>query len=134
MPGVGFMCNRTQIATIMKIKDNSDRPIFQPVPATGFAPGRANAMIGSVLNWPIYQNDLMENAAANTKPLLFGDFSCYVIRRVMEMEIFRLREKYIERGMIGFLAFARFDGRPILAAQGLSGRTQNNRIVCMQAT
>ena len=134
MPGVGFMGNRTMLGTLMKIKDNDDRPIFQPITATGFTPGRPQAQMGSVLNYPFYQNDLMQDNAANTKPLLFGDYSCYVIRRVMEMEVFRLREKYIERGMIGFLAFARFDGAPILAAQGLTGRTQNNRIVCMQAT
>ena len=49
--------------------------------------------------------------AANAKSLLFGDFSHYVIRDVMAVQLFRMTDsKYTEKGQVGFLAFMRSGG------------------------
>jgi hypothetical protein len=38
--------------------------------------------------------------------LLFGDMSKYVIRRVRQLDVLRLEERFIDQGLIAFLGFA----------------------------
>jgi HK97 family phage major capsid protein len=46
--------------------------------------------------------------AANAKSVLFGDFSKYMVRDVMDFTLFRMTDsKYTENGQVGFLAFCR---------------------------
>ena len=42
--------------------------------------------------------------------MLFGDFSKYHIRDVMEVRLVRLDEVYAEYAQVAFLAFSRHDG------------------------
>ena len=44
------------------------------------------------------------------KSVLFGDFSKYYIRDVMDITLVRLDEVYAEYGQVAFLAFSRHDG------------------------
>jgi HK97 family phage major capsid protein len=56
----------------------------------------------------------MATMAASAKTVLFGDLSQYMIRDVMEVTLFRFEDSpYIKLGQIGFLAWARNDGKLI---------------------
>ena len=49
--------------------------------------------------------------AANAKSILFGDFSFYKIRDVMDVSLFRFTDSpYTKKGQVGFLAWLRSDG------------------------
>ena len=44
------------------------------------------------------------------KSMLFGALKKYQIRRVAEMRILRLTERFADFGQVGFLGLARYDG------------------------
>ena len=52
----------------------------------------------------------MATLAASAKTMLFGDMRKYVIRRVRQMTILRLTERFADYGQVAFIGFARYDG------------------------
>ena len=105
--GCRFMMNDASIKVIRKIKDGQSRPIFVPGYETGVPGGAPDSLLG----YPITINQDVAVMAANAKSILFGDFSYYVIRDIMAMEMFRFADSpYIKLGQIGFLAWMRTGG------------------------
>ena len=51
----------------------------------------------------------MANIGASGKPIIFGDFSRFVVRKVMGFQVLTLRERYAENFQIGMVGFKRFD-------------------------
>lgn len=103
-----FMFHDQTLASIQKIVDSSGRPIFLPgymaEGATGPAPDR-------ILGYPIQINQDVATMAANAYSALFGDFSFYKIRDVMNMTVFRFTDSaYTKLGQVGFLAWMRSGG------------------------
>lgn len=87
------------------IKDADGRPIWVPAMA---------ADVPSTINGYGY-TVVMELAAlaANAKPIVFGDLSYYWIRDVIGFEAIRLNELFAQNRQVGFLAWARSDGRSV---------------------
>ena len=57
-------------------------------------------------------NQHMPVMAAGNKSVLFGDFSRYIIRDVMQVALFRMADSaFTRKGQVGFLAFMRSGGR-----------------------
>jgi HK97 family phage major capsid protein len=63
-----------------------------------------------LLGYQVVINDDVAAMAASAKSILFGDFSTYFIRDVQGVELYRIADKYIESGQVGFVAFSRHDG------------------------
>lgn len=107
LPGVGFMFSDSTLRAIRKLKDSQNRPLFVPGYETGMPGGAPDTLLGS----PIYINQDMPTMAANAKSILFGAYSKYVIRRVMDLTVFRMTDSAFTRaGQIGFVAFQRAGG------------------------
>ena len=93
-------------------KDSQNRPIFTP----GY---EANAMINggapdALMGRPIFINEDIAAMAANAKSILFGAFSKYVIRDVMDLTLFRMTDSaFTLNGQVGFVAFMRAGGNLI---------------------
>lgn len=101
-----FMMNDASLKVIRKLKDSQQRPVFLP----GYD-GLGGPMPDSLLGYPITINQDVATMAANAKSILFGDFSFYKIRDVMDMQMFRFDDSaYIKLGQIGFLAWMRAGG------------------------
>ncbi len=101
---VRFMLHDLTIAAIRKIKDSTSQPIWQP----GMQAGQPSALLG----YPLTVNNNMPVMAANARSILFGDFfSGYVVRDVRDVQMLRLTERYADFLQVGFLGFARNDGR-----------------------
>lgn len=101
-----FMMNDSSLKVIRKLKDTAGRPIYIP----GYD-GLGGAMPDSLLGYPITINQDIAVMAANAKSILFGDFSFYTIRDVMEATVFRFADSpYIKLGQIGFLMWQRSGG------------------------
>ena len=106
-PGVGYMLNDASLKAIRKVKDTQDRPVFVP----GYEQGNPGGAPDRLLGRPIYISQEMAPMAANAKSILFGDFSRYMIREVMDLTLFRMADSnFILNGQIGFVAFNRQGG------------------------
>lgn len=109
-PGVGFMMHDSTLKVLRKIKDTEGRPIFVP----GYDQGNPGGAPDRLLGRRIVISQEMASMAANAKSVLFGDFSRYVIREVMDLTLFRMADSnFIMNGQIGFVAFNRQGGNLI---------------------
>jgi len=107
---VGFMMHDSSIKVIRKIKDDQGRPIFVP----GYEQGSPGGAPDRLLNRPIYVSQEMAPMAANAKSILFGDLARYLVRRVMDLTLFRMADSaFLLNGQIGFVAFNRQGGNLI---------------------
>lgn len=102
-PRARWMFNDTTLAAIRKLKDGEGNYLWQ----VGNIRRRAPAQI---LGHPYSINQAMADAATTTKPIVFGDFSRYVVRKVGGFEVLVLRERYAENFQVGLIGFRRFDG------------------------
>ncbi len=98
-----YMMHDQTMKIVKKMKDSQGRPLWQP----GIAVREPDTING----YQYILNNDMDQVGADKKSLLFGDFSNFFIRDVMDVTLFRINEKYIENGQIGFLAFARHDSK-----------------------
>jgi HK97 family phage major capsid protein len=105
MPGAAFMMNDATLKAIKKLTIGTadDRPLWVP----SLRDGEPSTILGK----PYVINQDMADIGASAKPMAFGDWSKYVIRRVRGTNIRRLNERYADDLSVGFLAFARYDGK-----------------------
>ena len=102
-----WMFADSTLKVVRKIKDSEGRPIFVP----GYEQGNPGGAPDRLLGRPIAINDDVPAMAANAKSILFGDFRKYVIRRVMDLTMFRMTDSaFTTQGQIGFIAFERMGG------------------------
>lgn len=107
---VGYMMHDSTLKALRKIKDTEGRPIFVP----GYEQGNPGGAPDRLLGKPIFISQEMPTMAANAKSVLFGDFSRYMIREVMDLTLFRMADSnFILNGQIGFVAFNRLGGNLI---------------------
>jgi HK97 family phage major capsid protein len=102
-----WMMNDQMVKLVRKLKDSQNRPLWLPSYDAGIRGSRPNELLGN----PVVINQHMPVPAASAKSLLFGDFSKYVIRDVMQVTLYRFTDSaYAKKGQVGFLAFMRCDG------------------------
>src|SRR5262245_43578482 len=107
-PNGRFMMNDAVLKGLKKIKvlqysgDTTGMPLWAP----GLAPGQPNTILG----YPYTINQSMASPASSAKVMIFGDFSKYIIRDVVDVTLLRLDERFAELHQVAFLAFARSDG------------------------
>lgn len=118
-PNARWMFNDGTLKALKKLKDSNGRPLWQGYAVSGFGPDVAQP---SVLGYPYQINQSMADIGtsgspvAGNKSILFGDFSRFIVRDVLAMELIRLDERYAEFGQVGFLMFSRSDARAINTA------------------
>jgi HK97 family phage major capsid protein len=113
MPGVGWMMHDSSLKVLKKLKDSQNRPLWLPGLSGLSGPIAAPTLMG--YGYTINQD--MPVMAANAKSLLFGVMSRYLIRDVMQMQLFRFDDSaYIKLGQIGFLMWARAAGNYIASS------------------
>lgn len=104
----GYMAHDAVIMQIRLLKDGLGRYLWQD----GLRDNRPDTLNGRRIG----VNQHMDSAlAASNKVLLFGDFSSYKLRRVRQLVIRRLTERYAEFNQEGFVALARADGNLLTA-------------------
>lgn len=97
-----FMFHDLTLRELKKLRDGDDRPLWLP--------GLAVREPDTILGHRYVVNSHMPQMGAGNKSILFGDFSRYYIRDVMDVTLVRLDEVYAEYGQVAFLAFSRHDG------------------------
>lgn len=102
-----FMCHQNMRKVLRKLKDTAGRPLWSP----GYEFGIVRGVPDQLMGYNITINNNMAVPAASAKSLAFGDFSKYVIRDVMSMQLFRFTDSaYTKKGQVGFLAWMRSGG------------------------
>ncbi|WP_273036008.1 phage major capsid protein [Massilia timonae] len=99
-----WMMHDDTLRALRKLKDSNGRPIFVP----GYEQGNPGGAPDRLLGREIVINQHMPVMAANAKSILFGDFSKYLIRDVMDTTLFRMTDSaFTLKGQVGFVAFSR---------------------------
>lgn len=101
-----WMFNDKMLRNIKKLKDGQGRHIWLP--------GMTSADPNTILTYAYEINQDMVDAVSGSKPLLFGDFSKYILRDVLAINLMRFTDSaFAMKGQVAFLAFSRHDGRMI---------------------
>jgi len=102
---VAFMFNDSTLSAIKKLSIGSsdDRPLWMPSLVAG--------QPDTILGYRYVINQDMASIATTNKPIAFGDWSKYIIRRVQTMNLRRLDERFADDLSTGYLAWARYDGK-----------------------
>lgn len=99
-----YLLHDSALKHFRKIKDSQNRPLWVPIPAPGFP--------ATINNYEYTIDNSMPVVAANSKSVAFGDFRVgYIIRQVQAVQALRLTERYADYLQVGFLSFARLDGK-----------------------
>ena len=101
-----FMFNDTTALLLRNLADTTGRPLWQL--------GMAYGLPDTIAGYPYVINQHMASGA-NSKAMLFGDFSKFYIREVLSLQLTRLDERYAEYHRTAFIAVARYDSKLINA-------------------
>lgn len=102
-PKCRWMFNDSTLAAIRKLKDGQGNYLWQ---MGDVRTGEPSQFLGK----PYSVNQAMANIGTANKPVLFGDMSRYIVRKVLGFQVLTLRERYAENFQVGMVGFKRFDG------------------------
>ena len=114
-----FMLADTTVKSLKKLKTADGEPIWRRFGSEGSLSGRAPE---DICGYPFVTNVEIPAATTGLVSVLFGDFSHYVVRNVMDISLLTLHERWAEYGQVGYLAFMRSDGRYVV------GETNNGPV------
>jgi HK97 family phage major capsid protein len=100
--GSSYMANDSTIKFIKKLKDKYGRPLWLP--------GLAVNSPDTILDYPYFTNNDMDTIATTKKTVLFGRLDKYLVRKVKDLSVLRLVERFADYGQVAFIGFARYDG------------------------
>ena len=104
-PSAAFMMHDQILSAVRKLNvDNDYNGLFQP----SLREGTPDRLLG--YNFFV-NNDLPSAQAADAKIIYFGDWSKYIIRQVANNVLVPLRERFMDEMELGFLMYARYDGK-----------------------
>lgn len=97
-----FLVSDALVKGIRKLKDADNQYVWQPG-LQGSEPDR-------LLGYPVITDADVADPTAAAVAAVFGDFSAYFIRDVRGFQVFRLNERYMDNGQVGFIGWHRTDG------------------------
>lgn len=104
-PGAMYVMHDQTLKVIRKLKDSQGRPLWVPVPAPGFPP--------TINGWPYVIDNSMPVPGANNISIIFGDIDAgFIVRQVLDLQMVRLQERYMDQLSVGFFGYSRLDARP----------------------
>jgi HK97 family phage major capsid protein len=116
-PATRWMMSDAMLKLIKKLVDGNNRPLWQPGLTASFREGAAVDLTASkptILDHPYVINQDMATPAASAYTMVFGDMSCFKVRKVAGgVTVLRLVERYADYLQIGLQAFMRFDSNEI---------------------
>jgi HK97 family phage major capsid protein len=100
--GALYMMHDSTLKFLKKLVDKYGHPLLWESAKDGM-PQKING-------YEVVVNNDMPEIGTGNKTVLFGNFQKYAIRRVKEIGVLRLSERFADYGQIGFIGFARYDG------------------------
>jgi HK97 family phage major capsid protein len=109
-PGAKYMFNDSTLKALKKVKDKYGRPLWQ----TGVSSGAPDTINGYEYCTTPYMDALQVTPSSPTvtrNTVLFGALEKYTVRRVKQLTVLRLSERFADYGQVAFIGFFRFDGQ-----------------------
>lgn len=100
--GASYMFHDQTLRFLKGLLDKYGRPLWKP----GVAVGSPDTING----YPYWVNNDMDQIATGKKTVVFGDLKKYLIRRVKELGVLTLNERFADYGQVAYIGFARYDG------------------------
>lgn len=100
--GAMWMMHDQTLRFIKTLKDKYGHPLW--------VPGMATNAPDSILSYGYSINNDMAQLGTGHKIVAFGQLKKYIIRRVKELVVMRLVERFADFGQVAFVGFARYDG------------------------
>lgn len=113
-PSCRYMFSDGTLRSIKSLKDKFGRSLWLPA-VSGSAPETILGFPYSVNPWMDSLQTSLSSPATTKNTVLFGPTNYFIYRRVKDMAVLRLSERYAEFGVVGFLAWMRGDGALITA-------------------
>jgi len=101
--GAAYMMHDTTEKYLKELLDKYGRPLWRP--------GMTSGAPDSINGYSYFINNDMAQLGASNKTVLFGQLKKYKIRRVKELIVLKLVERFADYGQIALLGFARYDGQ-----------------------
>jgi HK97 family phage major capsid protein len=98
--GASYIMHDATVAALSRVLDKFGRPLF--VPGLGGDVDRVNG-------YPVVVNNAVPQIGASNVVMAFGPLEKYLIRRVKDVQILTLRERFADSLQVGYLGFARID-------------------------
>jgi HK97 family phage major capsid protein len=108
-PGAKYMFHDSTLKALKKIKDKYGRPLWVPNVAVR-EPDTINGYSYAINNDMAQLQTVPSSPVVQVASVVFGPLKMYMIRRVKEMSVIRLEERFADFGQVAFLAFYRGDG------------------------
>lgn len=108
-PKCRWQFNDNTLSALRKLKDGQGNYLWQKGDVRQGEPDLLNGKPYSI-------NMAMADPAASARPIIFGDHAAYMVRKVADIPLIILRERYAENFQTGFVAIRRFDGDMLDAA------------------
>ncbi len=99
-----FMAHDSIIAVLRKLNDSQGRPLW----SSGLADGMPDRLLGQPI---IYNQSMASTVATTNRTMLYGDLSYYKVRRVGQVRIIRVNERFADTLQVGFLGYLAADGK-----------------------
>lgn len=103
--GAKYMFHDQTLSALKRILDQFGRPLWTP----GIAVDQPDTLNG----YEYVINQSMPQIAASATTIAFGDLKKYIARKVKDLSVMKLVERYAELGQVGFVSFARLDANLI---------------------
>ncbi|MFZ0636954.1 MAG: phage major capsid protein [Candidatus Acidiferrales bacterium] len=100
--GSAYMMNDGTLRFLKTIKDKYGRPLWSP--------GLKDNAPDTINGYPYFLNNDMAVIGSSAVTMLFGPLRKYLVRRVKQLGVLRLTERFADYGQVAFIGFARYDG------------------------
>jgi HK97 family phage major capsid protein len=100
--GSSYQMHDQTLRIVKRLLDKFGHSLWKASMASG-DPDRING-------YPYWINNDMATIAPNAITVTFGDHKKYLVRRVKELGVITLQERFADYGQVAYLGFARYDG------------------------
>lgn len=101
--GAKFMLHDQTLAHLKTRLDKFGRPLWVPA----MKDGEPDTLCG----YPVVINQCVAQIAASAKTVAFGQWNKFIARKVRDLSIVRLDERFADYGEVAYVAFSRIDSR-----------------------
>lgn len=101
--GAKFQMHDLTVASLKTRLDKFGRPFWVPAVKEG--------MVDTILGYPYVVNQSMSTIGASATTVAFGQWSKFIARKVRDLSIARLDERFADFGQVAYAGFSRIDSR-----------------------
>jgi len=108
-PAGRYMMNDSVLKKLKQVKDKFGRPLLWQEGTKEGEPATVNGYQYLINNDMDQLQTVATSPTVTRRSMLFGDLSKFCIRRVKQLSVLRLSERFADYGQVAFIGFGRYD-------------------------